>query len=138
MPHKSCTIRGPFWRNGRHIINVKIHKCGHVGVGIVDKAFQIGEGHWLGEDIHSWGTWDNDNHHQGKKMYFNVEHKLKVKTGDVVTVDVDLYNHVLNWAINGQYLSSDDIALNIPKQVALAASLWNGGDSVEIVQYKRM
>eukprot|EP00483_Globobulimina_turgida_P009326 UN09345 len=135
---KPCTIRGPFWRYGRHVINIKIHKCGHVGIGIVDKAFQIAAGHWLGEGKHSWGTLDNLNHHQGKKMFFNVDYQLQVKTGDVVTVDVDLNNNVLNWAINGQYLSANDIAFNIPNQVAVAASLWNVGDCVEIIQHKYM
>eukprot|EP01083_Nonionella_stella_P317592 1157314_1 len=106
-----------------------------MGVGIVDKTFNIAPGNYLGQDKHSYGTWDTDSVACHATENLPVIHKLKVKQGDIVTVDVNLYNYTLNWAINGQYLSTDDTATGIPKEVALAASLWTSNESIEIIQY---
>eukprot|EP01084_Bolivina_argentea_P084879 153462_1 len=131
---RPCTVRSPFWKSGRHIVNIKIHIGGHIGIGIVDKEFNIGVGNWIGEDEHSYGTWDDSPaFHANDDL--PVTNELTVKQGDIVTVDVDLDNHTLNWAINGQYLSIDDTVTGIPKHVALAASLWEKEESIEIIQY---
>eukprot|EP00483_Globobulimina_turgida_P008987 UN09005 len=135
----SCTIRGPFWNHGRHIVNIYIAKASHVGVGIVNKLFNASPGNYLGQNENSYGTWDSVVAlHRGAGPSNAVKHAIKTKDGDVVTVDVDLNQRILNFAINGQYLSDIPIFKNIPKEVAIAASLWTSGNSVEILQYTRL
>ena len=132
----TITIRGPFWKSGRHIVHFKMHKVGHDGVGIINKAYDISEGQWIGSNKNSYGTWDTTS---GCVAYHNgglpVDRKLKFKQGDIVTVDIDLNDYTLNWAINGIFLSDGDTATNIPKQVAFAASLSQQGDCIEIIDY---
>ena len=55
---KQRTIRTPFIKKGtgRYIVNIKVHKLGHVGVGILNKTFKISAGH-LGQSTNSYGTW---------------------------------------------------------------------------------
>eukprot|EP01084_Bolivina_argentea_P070259 127743_1 len=138
--------RGPFWRSGRHIVNIKLHKSECTGIGIVDKAFTIAkrqtDGASIGQDTHSYGLWSGTAYHwcchnwsyQTKKNL--LPENPGMKTGDIVTIDVDLDKKILNWAINGQYLAVNDIATNIPNQVAIAAVFWIKGDSAEIIQYQ--
>ena len=41
----------------------------------------------------------------------------------MVTVDVDLNEKTLNWAINAQYLSVEDVATSTSQEIAFAASI---------------
>eukprot|EP01084_Bolivina_argentea_P284353 487320_1 len=134
---KNCTIRGPFWSHGRHIVNLHVPKANHVGLGIVNKLFKVGPGTYVGQCANSYGTWDNGVAlHLGAWDYAKTnKNGVKTKDGDIVTIDVDLDKSELNFAINGQYFSDGPIFSNIPKEVALAVSLWVAGNSVEILQY---
>eukprot|EP01083_Nonionella_stella_P158138 514315_1 len=134
---KCITIRGPFWKSGRHIVHFKMHKVGHDGVGIISKAFDISEDHWIGNDNHSYGTWDTSSgciaYHLG---CLPVDRELKFKQGDIVTVDINFNDYTyLSWAINGVFLSDGDTVNNMPKQVAFAVTLSKQHDCVEIVGY---
>ena len=142
------TARGPFWKCCRHIIQIKVHEVGHVGIGIVTKAFSISN-HWVGQDSNSYGIWDRDDCyivHQDKRWGYNESNqynrvktrKLLVKKDDIVTVDLDLNDRTLNFAINGTYLSDQDLFENIASPVAVAASLWRKDDCVEIIDYQRI
>eukprot|EP01084_Bolivina_argentea_P108152 193278_1 len=134
-----CNVRGPFWSSGRHLINIKVIKGGdgssQVGIGAVDKLFDISPGHYVGEDSHSYGTWDNTCpcHNKGP---LKVVHDKLLREGDIVTVDLDLNKNTISWAINGQYLSDKDIATNIPNPAAIAVTLWIPGVCVQVIEYK--
>ena len=133
---KTVTMRGPFWKSGRHIIHFKIHKVSHGGVGIVSKAYDISPDNWIGKDKQSYGTWDISSgcvaYHQA---CLPVQRTLKFKSGDTVTVDINLNDYTLNWAINGVFLSDGDTATNIQKQVAFAATLTAKDSCIEIIGY---
>ena len=134
---EKCTVRTPFFDKGRHIVNLKVPVLVHSGVGAISKVFNIQSGNWIGRDVHSFGTWDDVVAYHNNKM-LTVTHQTKLKAGDMVTVDLDLSKQTLNWAVNGQYLSKNDIATDIPTPIAIAATLWNKGDTVQIIQYTRM
>eukprot|EP00483_Globobulimina_turgida_P002731 UN02736 len=142
------TARGPFWKSGRHIVQIKVHQKGHVGIGIVTKAFPVGL-KWVGEDKNSYGLWDRADvyivhqekkwgYHQPNKNNRITTRKLLIADGAVVTVDLDLNERTLNLAVNGQFVSDEDLFENIPCPAAVAASLWRKDDSVEIIDYQKM
>lgn len=112
---KGCSIRTPFLSSGRHIFNVYLHKTAHGGIGIMSKDFTIAPGNWIGQDKNAWGTWDNVVAYHNRTG-LPVSNQTKIKTGDIVTVDINLNKQVLNWAINGVYLSNKDIAIGIAKK----------------------
>eukprot|EP01084_Bolivina_argentea_P132247 233375_1 len=130
-------IRGPFWNSGRHIINIKIiqrFKDG-MGIGIIDKSFNIYDNIFVGKTEDSYSYYFNGSvYNSGKELIKCGEYKA----GDIITVDIDLYNRTLNWGINGVYLTTQDTVVNIPQQVALAVNFCYKKDSVQIVQYYKM
>eukprot|EP01083_Nonionella_stella_P029311 80722_1 len=130
-------IRGPFWDAGRHIVNIRINHKTKDGfaIGIIDKSFNISDNIYLGSTDNSYSFY-----YEGT-VYHNSQAIVKssgYKDGDIVTVDINLYNRTLNFALNGQYLAEKDAITNIPKQVALGANLYYKNDSVQIVQYYQM
>ena len=134
------TARGPFWKYGRHITQIKIHKCEHVAVGIVNKTFPIKT--WIGKDEHSYGLWFDRMFilHNNAKWKADEIKKLVIKQGDIVTIDVDLNNKTLNFAVNGECLSGQDLAFNNNDlyPIAVAVTLQRANDCVEIVDYTEM
>jgi len=126
---QSCTTRTPFLVEGRHHFNLKIHKNGHVGIGVVSRKKSFALGQYLGHDTESWGTWDDiADYHAGVHSTTPL-----TKSGDVVGVELDLNRGTLKYSINGTFF--DGVRTNLPKEVALAASLWKAGDCVEIIQH---
>ena len=132
-------IRGPFWEKGRHIVNIRINKkvINGFGIGIVDTSFDISSNKYVGSTENSYS------YYQDGIIYNNGGKAIEktfggYKDGDIVTVDINLYNNTLNWELNGNRLTQSDAITNIPKCVALAANLYYKGDSVQIVQYYRM
>ena len=106
-----------------------------MGIGIIDKGKDISPGNWIGSCKNSYGTWDRDEYmayHAGKTL--DVTHKIKIKQGDIVTVDLNCNTKTLNWAINGQYLSIQDQYVGIATPAAVAASLWKEKEKIEIIQ----
>eukprot|EP00483_Globobulimina_turgida_P007177 UN07191 len=132
---KACSIRTQFWRSGRHIINLKVYNCGHVGVGIVGRSFDISVGKWVGADKRSWAIWESGSRHKGSE--FTKGYALTKGGNTIITIEVDLDERLLFIAINGQYIKTDPVAYNIPKQVAIGVSLWQSDDTVEIIQYTK-
>eukprot|EP01083_Nonionella_stella_P138463 421341_1 len=136
---KPCTIRGPWWDNGHHIVNLHVPIADHVGVGIVSKLFDISPGKWVGGCANSYGTWDcSVARHRGDSAAKTVKKAIKITNGAIVTIDVDLNKNVLNFEVNGHPFSDGPIFENIPNQVALAVSLWKTDNSVDIIQYQRV
>ena len=61
---------------------------------------------------------------------------IKIKKGDIVKVELDLYDRTFVWEINGERVTNDvKIAFDGP--VAIAAMIYHPGDTVQIVQYMR-
>ena len=130
-------IRGPFWDSGRHIVNIKIvHKTKDgFGIGTMDKSFNVSDNTHIGKTATTHAYWQEGS-------VFNNNGTIKkfdgYKTGDIVTVDINVDKSTINWAVNGKFLSTDDVITNIPKQVALAATMYYKNDSIQILQYYRM
>jgi len=106
----------------------------HVGIGIVDKSFNFEPGNWIGQDAFSYGTWDNciGIYNTGSGTLRPGSPKLK--EGDVVTIDLDLDEGVLNWAVNGFYFNEEGVFRLEKKEYAIAASLWQVRNKVSIIQ----
>eukprot|EP01084_Bolivina_argentea_P126826 224462_1 len=143
----AAIARTSFWKSGRHIISVKAHKYGSIGIGIVDKLYKISDSQNFctsrdgGHAIALWADktyapYNNKIWHKGGEL--PLEYKPDLKTGDIITVDIDLNDKTVNWEVNAQPLSSKDIATNIPDQVAFAVRLGQRGDCVEIINYTKM
>ena len=68
----------------------------------------------------SYGTWDISSgcvaYHQA---CLPVQRTLKFKSGDTVTVDINLNDYTLNWAINGVFLSDGDTATKYTNKLHL-------------------
>eukprot|EP01084_Bolivina_argentea_P020504 38129_1 len=134
--------RGPFWDTGRHIINIKVKRCGEpksggFGIGIIDKTFDIYGNKWVGSSAKSYSYYvDGKVYNNSVAIAANLP---KYKTGDIITVDINLYKRTVSWAINGKYLAiNEDIITNIPKEVALGVNLYYKDYSVQIIQYYQM
>ncbi|ETO36783.1 hypothetical protein RFI_00279 [Reticulomyxa filosa] len=130
---KTSTIRTHFLKrgSGRHILNIKVIKLGHVGIGLVNKAFKI-DSDWVGGNKNSYGTWDNViGYYSGAELKLPNGKKLVEK--DIVTVDLDMNELSFSWAVNGTYFGSDGPDATLaPTDWAFAASVWNTNDCVEI------
>ena len=110
------------------IINIKIvHRTKDgFGIGIIDKTFNVLEGGFVG------GAANSSSYYYEGTIYNNGSSPVKYsgyKTGDTVTVDINLNTRTLNFALNGNYLAADDIIKNIPKQVALDVNMYYKNDS---------
>jgi len=118
-------------------VNIKVtgtNENRHVGIGIVDKSFNFEPGNYIGQDVFSYGTWDNciGIHNKGSGPIRSGSPTLK--EGDVVTIDLNLEEGLLNWAVNGFYLNEECMFRLEKGEYAIAASLWQVGNTVSIIQ----
>ena len=132
------TIRTNFFEKGRHVIKIKLNNCGNTGIGIVTKSFQFGKDVGIGNDGNSWGIYKFHGGYYQKKSKIATDRSLTLTGNEIITVDINMDKNTINWAINGMFLSNKNIPLGTSEHIALAASLWNKGDSVQIVQYDVM
>lgn len=132
---QNTNVRTIFFKTGHHVLNIKLKKMGHIGIGIVDTQFVIADTKvYIGADEHSYGIWNG----QGMIHKSNAQNtdNSKYKTGDIITVDLNLNDRTVGWEINGQPLFADiKISLNGP--IAIAVGLYHIQDSVQIIQHLR-
>ena len=84
-----------------------------------------------------WGIYiDYDWYYDQGKI--KTDCNITLKDNEIITVDLNLDEHTINWAINGIFLSNDNIQCLIKSHLAVAVSLWVKSDCVQIVQYDIM
>ncbi len=131
------TIRTVFFKRGRHSFNIKVKQCGNVGIGIVGTDFDIYKDQWIWSTNDSYGTWAVNSeiaYYNGAQVKERVKHKLVIKTGVTVKIDLDLYDRTFIWEIDGIRLT-DDVKIQFDGPVAVAACIYCSGDTVQIIQY---
>eukprot|EP01084_Bolivina_argentea_P061376 112157_1 len=134
----SSTIRTNFFECGRHVIKIKLNNCGNTGIGLVTKSFKSDT--WIGSDSAgtSWGIYNAYGGYYYKGSKLKTDRSITLKGNDIITVDLNMDKNTVNWAINGIFLSNDNIPSLTKSHLAVAASLWTKSDSVQIVQYDIM
>eukprot|EP01084_Bolivina_argentea_P083376 150951_1 len=131
--------RTVFYSKGRHIVNIKMKKVGTVGVGICSRKYKLTKANWIGKTSESYGTWSNGTiaYYSGSMMNSYIIQKTNVADGDIVKMDLNLYNRTFVWEINGQSITNT-IPISFKGDVAICAGFHTIGDSAEIVQYFNM
>ena len=134
--------RTVFFEEGRHIFNIKITNGSEAncGIGICSRRYKLASGNWIGKTAESYGTWSDNTtvaYHNNSKLTNDIIQDVKVNTGDIIKLDLNLNKRTFLWEIRGQTLTKS-IRISFEGDVAVCFGSRGTNDAAEIVQYFRM
>jgi hypothetical protein len=129
--NKWQTIRSstPF-STGRHMWKVRMERCagGNLFLGVCTAAMKLNN--YIGHDTNSWGYYGCGNIYRGGS---SSSYGSSYRTGDVLTLQLDMDRRTLSFDKNGQPLG---VAFtDLPDQVYPAFSLYTKNDCFQIIEF---